>query len=132
MLKTISLAISILLFTLSACTQAGQVNPSPTPTSGIEGAVTEGPMCPGPVSVDNNTCPDRPYQATITILNANNIQVTQVQSDASGIFKVALPPGTYTLQPRPGNPLPRAADQTVVVTAGQYTQVAIVYDTGMR
>lgn len=123
------IVICVLLLVLSAC---GQIAPTPGPTSGIEGSVTEGPMCPGPVPIDNNTCPNQPYQATITILNADNKKVAQIQADANGYFKLPLVAGTYILHPEPGKPLPIAADQTVVVIDGQYTQVTIVYDTGMR
>lgn len=127
--KTIFIVLGVLLLTLNAC---GQNATLPSLSSGIEGTVTEGPMCPGPVPINNNACPNQPFQATITILNANDNRVAQIQSDADGFFKLPLYPGTYILHPEPGNPLPRAADQTVVVIDGQYTQVAIIYDTGMR
>ncbi len=126
------LPILVLVFSMTACSPNGPISPTPTLSSGIEGTVTEGPMCPGPVPVGNNPCPDQPYQATITILNMENKQVAQVQSDAQGNFKVELAPGTYVLHPISGKPLPRAADQTVVVSAGQFTPVSIVFDTGMR
>ncbi len=89
-------------------------------------------MCPGPVRIGDNSCPDQPYQATIQVLNSDNSKVAQFQTDAQGIFQVELPPGTYILHPLTGKPMPHAADQTVDVTAGQFTQVNIVYDTGMR
>ena len=128
MIIRIVLTILMASFSMAACSP----NPSPDLNSGIEGTILEGPMCPGPVQVGNNTCPDQPYQATIDILNTDKVQVTQVHSDASGNFKVDLAPGTYVLHPIPGTPLPIAADQTVEVLAGQYTQVTINYDTGMR
>ena len=128
----IFLPVFILLFTLSACAQGAGLNPSPTPVSGVEGTVTEGPMCPGPVRVGQNNCPDQPYPATITILNVDNTQVAQTQADGNGFFIIPLEPGTYTIHPLSSKPLPRAADQIVVVTDGEYTKVSIVYDTGMR
>lgn len=130
--KTIFLPIFIILFTSSACNHGVPYTNSSTPASGIEGRVTEGPMCPGPVQIGNNTCPDQPYQATISVLNANNTQINQVQTDIYGYFKIPLFPGTYILHPASGTPLPRASDQSVVVSEGQYTQVTIIYDTGMR
>lgn len=132
MYKRICFTIIVLLFALSACTQESPASPSPVILSGIEGYVTEGPMCPGPVPADNSQCPDQPYQATITILDSNNNQVTQVQSDALGYFKLTLTPGAYILHPESGKPLPYAADQSIIVTPGLFTQVAISYDTGMR
>ncbi len=132
MLRPIFLTVLVLLFTLSACAQNAPFNPTPGIATGIEGFVTEGPMCPGPVPVGNNTCPNQPYQATIIILNADNTQVAQTQADANGYFKIELVPGTYTVHPVSGKSFPHAADQTVTVTSGQYTQVTIVFDTGMR
>lgn len=132
MLKRIMIPMMMLLFSLSSCLQSQPGNPTSTPSSGVEGSVTEGPMCPGPVQIGNNTCPDQPYQATIVVLDAANNKVTQVQSDANGYFIIPLDPGTYTLHPISGQPLPIAGDQTVVVISGQYIQVTIQFDTGMR
>ena len=94
--------------------------------------MTEGPMCPGPVAIGDNTCPDQPYQATISVLDINNKLITQFESDGSGQFKIPLSPGTYILHPESDKSLPHAADQSVVVIAGQFTRVTIMYDTGMR
>jgi hypothetical protein len=126
------LPIFMMLFSMTACSPNGTVSPTPTYSSGIEGMVTEGPMCPGPVQVGNNTCPDQPYQATIIVLNSDDVEITQIQSDTGGLFKISLAPGMYVLHPVSGKTLPRAADQTVVINEGQFTQVSIVYDTGMR
>jgi hypothetical protein len=124
--------IFILVISLSGCTQAVSITPSIIPTSGIEGYVTEGPMCPGPVAIGDTRCQDQPYQATISILGADNQEVTRLQADPAGYFKITLAPGTYTLHPLSDKTLPRASDQNVVVTLNQFTQVTVVYDTGMR
>ena len=131
-LKTILIPIFVIQFALISCAHGIPYTPSPTTASGIEGYVTEGPMCPGPVQVGNNTCPDIPYQATISILDANHTKITQFQTDANGFFMLYLSPGTYILHPESSKPFPHAADQTVIVSKGQFTQVTIVYDTGMR
>jgi hypothetical protein len=99
--------------------------------SGIQGQVTIGPACPGPVRIDN-PCPDRPFQTTFIILDPNNQVVTQVQTDEQGNFRVVLPPGTYTLHTASPTPMPPSGDQTVTVAEGQFTQVNIVFDSGMR
>jgi hypothetical protein len=103
----------------------------PDGTSGIEGIVLLGPMCGGPVPSDNS-CPDKPYQTTITVLGGQREQITQTQSDAAGLFRVPLAPGTYTLVPKVEGRYPTAGEQTVQVVAGQYTKVEIHYDTGIR
>jgi len=130
--NTIYIPIFIMILSLSACNQVVPISPSPTPSSGIEGQVTKGPMCPGPVAIGDNTCPDQPYQATISVFDFSNQLITQFESDRSGLFKIPLSPGTYLLHPESDKSLPHAADQTVVVMEGQFTQVTIIYDTGMR
>jgi hypothetical protein len=150
MLKKIYIPTFIILLALSACEQGVLVTSTPsisstqilssTPTlssaptlsSGIEGYVTEGPMCPGPVRIGATNCQDRPYQATMTVLDANNNQINQFQTDINGYFKISLAPGTYILHPESGKPFPHAAEQSVEVANGQFTQVTVLYDTGMR
>ncbi|MGH2521318.1 MAG: carboxypeptidase-like regulatory domain-containing protein [Anaerolineales bacterium] len=123
----------------SATTEFGKASPEPTQApaasgasqSGIEGKVIIGPTCPGPV-VAESPCADQPYQATITVMDEKNQPVKQLQSDETGSFKVTLAPGTYVLHPEsPGGPT-QAPEQTVTVVSGQFTQVTIVYDSGIR
>jgi hypothetical protein len=98
--------------------------------SGIEGQAVIGPQCP--VQVKGTECPDQPYPTTITILDEQGGEVTRVQTDEKGQFHVPLPPGTYTLKPEAGNPLPTANEQTVTVKGGEFTRVGISYDSGIR
>jgi hypothetical protein len=99
--------------------------------SGIQGTVLIGPACPGPQRAEQ-PCPDEPYQARLTILDQSNQVVAEVQTEADGQFRLKLPPGTYTIQPEPGNPLPQASDLSVMVADGTYTTVQILYDSGIR
>jgi hypothetical protein len=117
---------------MGACVQEMPVSPSPAVLSGIEGHVTKGPMCPGPVPIDNTQCPDQPFQATISILDLNSNQIAQFQTDISGYFKLTLAPGEYILHPDSDKALPHATDQSIIVASGQFTQVTITYDTGIR
>ncbi len=131
--KRIIFPIFILVFLLSACAQVSSyLNPTPIPSSGIEGYVTEGPMCPGPVAIGGSSCPNKPYQATISILGPDNQEIIRFETDPSGYFKISLMPGTYILHPESEMALPHAPDQTVVVTPDQFTQLSVIYDTGMR
>jgi hypothetical protein len=105
--------------------------------SGIQGQVLIGPTCPGPVSSDPTReaeCSGKPYQTTITVLDQENQPVTTFETDSEGKFYITLKPGTYTLstQSQPDQPLPRAKPQIVTVKAGEYTQVTITLDTGIR
>lgn len=124
LLKHVSLCVVTVL--LIACSAAA----TPSPDTGIEGQVLIGPMCP--VVQPGTPCPDQPYQATIAVLDKNGRPVTQFQSDAQGRFLVSLAPGTYTLRPGSSDGITRAGEQTVAVVSGQYTQVTITYDSGIR
>lgn len=114
-----------LLF-LTACA-ASAAN---TTTSGIYGQATIGPMCP--VMQANVPCPDKPYQAAITVLNQSRAKVTRFTTDAQGNFKIGLKPGAYILVPESPKVMPHAGEQTVTVQAGQFTPVTISYDSGLR
>ncbi len=111
--------------------------PAPIPSdldSGITGTVLAGPQCPviGPNS--GPECNDKPLAATIVVKSAAGVLVTQFTSDADGQFRAPLFPGTYLLDPQPVSPsgLPRGVPQTVQVAAGQFTEITIQYDTGIR
>ncbi len=102
----------------------------PDASQGIDGTVLLGPLCPV-VSIDD-PCPDRPYEATIDVLDEGGHRVTTVTSDTAGHFRVGLEPGSYRLHPNAGEPLPRASDQDVTVHAGAWAVVTVSYDTGIR
>ena len=122
----VKLLIGVLILALATCTIY-----SPTPRgSGIEGQVLLGPMCP--VVQEGQDCPDQPYQATLTVISQNGVQVAQFQSDEQGRFRVSLVPGEYVLHPEYPNGNPFAADQTFTVETGRYTQVTVNYDSGIR
>lgn len=120
---------------LAACAElplASEATETPAPApaeSGLEGLVTIGPGCP--VQQLDTPCPDAPFQATLAVLDASGAAIAQVQSDEQGYFKIALPPGTYTLQPQ-GNKIQHAPEQAVTVTAGQFISVTVLYDSGLR
>jgi hypothetical protein len=104
---------------------------SPAPReSGIEGLVLIGPMCP--VAQQGQGCPDQPYQATLTVKNPNGGMIVQFQTDGQGHFRIPLASGQYILHPESPNGLPFATDQLIVVGTGQYTQIIVKYDSGIR
>ncbi len=101
--------------------------------SGIEGQVSFGPISPVVrPGVRPGMVNYRPYQATITILDEEGQTVTQCQSDMDGKFRVSLKPGRYTLIPESPGPRPRAARQAVTVLEGEFIQVRINFDSGIR
>ena len=120
-------AAAVLLF---ACKSEEEKPPA---TSGIEGQVLIGPMCP--VVQEGTPCPDEPYQATIVIWNAGQTkEIVTIETKADGRFRVPLPPGEYYIDPQPpdsGGP-PTPIPQTVTVPPDSFLQVTVQYDSGIR
>ena len=122
----VKLLIGVMILVLATCSIY-----SPTPRgSGIEGQVLLGPMCP--VVQEGQECPDQPYQATLTVMNRDGVQVTQFQTDEQGRFNIPLVPGEYILHPESPNGLPFAGDQSFMVETDRFTQIAVHYDSGIR
>ena len=119
----------LLLIWLTACS----ITPTPDGTGGIEGQVLIGPTCPV-VSPNDLDCADKPYQATLTILNTSGAKLTQFTTNANGIFRINLNPGEYILRPESpsGTSLPVAQEQSFTVITGQFTQLTVTYDSGIR
>jgi len=118
------LLAAVLLILAVACSATIPEN------TGIEGHVFIGPVCP--VVQQNNPCPDKPYQATLSVLDANRRKVIKFQTDAGGYFQKALQPGVYILHPESPGMLPVATEQTFSVLLGQITRLTITYDSGIR
>ncbi len=119
------LLIALLILFLAACSA------KPTPTdSGIEGQVFIGPTCP--VVQIGQECPDQPYQAVLTVLSPEGRKIVQVETDEQGRFKIPLAAGEYILRPESPNVLPYASEQPFVVESGAFTQLTVIYDSGIR
>ena len=119
-----------------ACSAPSAVGPAPTPAlpSGISGTVVLGPTCPlesEPGAHDPVPCLT-PYAAQLVILDGDNLLVARVNSAADGSFRLDLPPGEYVITPQNGDPLPIAQPINVTVTAGEYADVQVNYDSGIR
>lgn len=117
--------------------------------SGIYGTVTIGPTCPVQ-RVGDNSCADRPYQATVAIYLvkpgtaipmlyptppgsvATVRKVTTFTTDAWGKFRVGLAPGSYVLRKDSPNAFPSLPDVIATVTAGNFTKVDLSFDSGIR
>jgi len=111
---------------LSACASA----PTPAADTGVEGQTLLGPMCP--VIRLDQPCPDRPYQATLTVLNPAGEKMAQIQTDVNGLYRLELLPGDYIMRPVSPNVMPYAQDQPFTVIAGKFTKLDIQYDSGIR
>jgi len=103
-------------------------------TSGIEGQVLLGPICP--VVQVGVPCPDQPFQSTVIVWNAERTtRIRTFTTDEEGRFRVPLVPGDYYLDPQPPEPgqtLPTPIPQNLTVLADQFVQITIEYDTGIR
>ena len=90
------LAAAAFAAVLAACAE----EEAPALTSGIEGQVLVGPMCP--VVQEGTPCPDQPYQATIAVWNAGRTKkVHTFETGSDGRFRVPLAPGEYYIDPQP-------------------------------
>jgi len=118
--------IGVAILLLATCSL---YNPTPR-GSGVQGQVLIGPTCA--VVQQGQACPDQPYQATLTVNSSSGVRITQVQTDAQGHFRIPLVPGQYVLHPESPNGVPFASDQSFSVVTGQYTQVTVNYDSGIR
>jgi hypothetical protein len=119
----------ILVLFVVALAACSSVNPTPS-DSGVEGQVFIGPICP--VVQIGQDCPDKPYQATLTVNSPNGERIVQIQTKEDGTFKIPLPPGEYILHPESPNVMPSAQEQPFTVEEGKFTQVIVSYDSGIR
>jgi hypothetical protein len=120
-------ALAILVLSLlAACA------PKAPADTGIQGRVTVGPMCP--VVRPGQDCPDQPYQTVLTVLTESGSVVMRFRTDEDGRFRALLAPGAYVMHPETpeGAFLPHAPEQTFTVTEGQFTEINVVYDSGIR
>jgi hypothetical protein len=119
----------VLLAGLVAC---GGGAAAPAPDSGIEGLVLIGPTCP--VEQVGQGCADEPYAGAVKVVEASSGKVvTTIRSGEDGKFRVALPPGSYRLEPVPASGgLPFGKPIDVVVRPHTYEEVTVSFDSGIR
>jgi hypothetical protein len=122
----IHFVVGILIILLATCS----IQEAAPADSGVQGQVFIGPMCP--VVQEGQSCPDQPFQATLTVNSPDGKKITQVQTDQQGHFRVVLKPGDYILHPESPNVMPFAGDQIFRVEADRFTQLTVNYDSGIR
>lgn len=108
--------------------------PSPK-GSGIQGNVVVGPTCGVESTPPDPSCAPKPYAAALGIFAVGGIKaIKNVTASQSGIFSVALPPGTYEIRNDPqAEVLPDCrSNEPVVVKTNAYTTVTISCDNGIR
>jgi hypothetical protein len=137
MIRLVALAALLTSVALGGCAPgSAPLEPGATqaPPSGIRGLVILAPTCPISDEPDPlNPVPClTPLSAQLVILDGDNGVAARVSSDAEGRFEATLPPGDYVITPLGGDPFPMAQPVAVSVLAGEYAEVEINYDTGIR
>jgi hypothetical protein len=131
---------------LSACGHVGAgaavvSTPTASADSGVQGTVMVGPS--SPVSSASAQPTGQPVAVQIEVWSASQGNkkaspqpattiVARGASDASGRFRIALPPGQYRLTPVSNDPQLRAVSVDVTVQAHQFVTVVLELDNGLR
>ena len=115
---------------LGACAPVGASPTASSPDSGIRGTVLIGPTCP--VEIAGQSPCVKPYPAVLVVTDSEGREVGRTTAAADGTFTIALPPGVYVILPQPGTPFPQAQPIDVTVVPGQFADVQINYDSGIR
>jgi hypothetical protein len=74
----------------------------------------------------------RPYQGLFVVTSNIGAEVTRATTDQDGEATIDLPPGNYTITPKVEGRLPSGAPTAVKVLSGQYVEVGIELDSGIR
>jgi len=124
-----STLVLMALLPLAAC--GAKVDAGHRPASGIAGQAVIDAGCP--VLRTASACPTRPATAHLRVSDpTDGRQVRAVDTGPDGRFRVALPAGHYEIDGRAdGSPLP-LAPVSVVVAAGRFAPVRLVFDSGVR
>ena len=130
-MRSFAIAMSASLALVLAACGGEQADPADAPAGGVRGAVTSGPQCP--VVVAGSPCPDAPWQGTVRISATQGDVVREVETDDRGRFEVALGGGSYIVVAviEPGR-MSTGSPQTVTLVDGEWAEVTLLVDTGIR
>lgn len=100
--------------------------------AGLVLVATIGPTCPGPQR-EGQVC-TAPYEGEFVVTRADGSEVARFSTGADGRVVVDLPPGSYTVSAKAGagRPFRSGGSAEVTVVTGQYVDVAVDLDTGLR
>jgi hypothetical protein len=137
---SLALGVFLLSAVVAGCTApSGGASGSPAPSAsastiatGVAGRVLAGPTCPVERPGDPACSPRPVANATLTVRSGDAVVAT-ITTDAGGSYRIALPPGDYTLEAAPvagvmRTPLPMPFS----VAATGVTPLDVTYDTGIR
>ncbi|HSD84742.1 MAG TPA: prealbumin-like fold domain-containing protein, partial [Anaerolineae bacterium] len=115
--------------TTTLATPLRPLNTPAAPASGIRLTAMMGPTCPGPER-PGQVC-TQPYTGVFVVTKAD-AEVARITTDQNGKATINLPPGEYTLTPELEGRSPSGGPTTVTVLSGQYVEVSVELDTGIR
>lgn len=89
-------------------------------------------MCP--VVQEGVPCPDAPLEATLEVVDGRGRVVARARSEPDGAYRIALPPGEYTLVPLSPSEagLPWASPLPLTIEGGAWISLDVLYDSGIR
>ncbi len=99
-------------------------------TSGLHVTATVGPTCPGPQR-PGQVC-TRPYEGALVVTDSHGKDIATVTTDQNGQAIIDLPPGAYTIAPKIEGRYPAGMPTAATVSAGEYAEVYLELDTGIR
>lgn len=119
--------------TLYGCKTAVSDEISNTRNNGIKGKITRGPVCPVIQESSGEDCENKPYSsATVIIkLGDKSKEVGATTSNDSGEFSIDLNPGAYYVEVT-GSQALECPSQKTIVKSGEFTEIKILCDTGIR
>lgn len=101
--------------------------------SGIKGVVTIGPTCPVETIPPDPKCADKPYAATLQFTNLETNEKKTLKVSENGRFSIDLLPGVYKIENKSTAILPRMQElENIVVEKGEYSEISISFDSGIR
>ena len=126
------LALVLVAVLALACGGDGELSPTSTAAleQGVTGIALVGPSCP--VIQQDTPCPDQPFEGEIAARTLAGVEVVRTRTNADGRFTLALPPGTYDVVSLTIGVLPAPASERVTVLAGQFTEIMLLLDSGIR
>lgn len=129
-MRNLSYRIAALFFALIPFLM-GAATPTAIPfPSGIEGVILISPSRPGPARIDQPNAAPAP-NVTLVVMK-EDARITSLTTDSEGRFRVALPPGHYTvLRDDPGARIGHWRFEADV-KPGEVTTVRWTADSGMR
>ncbi len=100
----------------------------------VSGYAHAGPTCPVVQDPPDPACDDRPVAGAVLVVRTTAGEVAAALTTTSdGTFTVTLPPGRYTLVPKPVEGLPGTpGEQTLLVVDSPLAGIDLSYDTGIR